>query len=59
MLVESLREAFREFTDSLVHAAEQSPAGEAWKAIVRAYLRPEMCGHPERAAVPWRLLRPN
>jgi len=57
--VESLREAFREFTDSLVHAAEQSPAGEAWKAIVRAYLRPEMCGHPERAAVPWRLLRPN
>jgi len=48
LLVESLREPFREFTDTLVHVAEQSPAGEAWKAIVRAYLRPEMCDHPER-----------
>ena len=48
LLVESLRQAFREIGDTLVHAAEQSPPGEAWKAIVRAYLRPEMCEHPER-----------
>ena len=48
LLVESLSEAFREFTDSLVRAAEQSPSGEAWKAIVKIYLRPEMCEHPER-----------
>jgi len=48
LLVESLGHAFREIGDTLVHAAEQSPPGEAWKAIVRAYLRPEMCEHPER-----------
>jgi len=48
LLVESLSEAFREFTDILVLAAEQSPSGEAWKAIVKTYLRPEMCDHPER-----------
>jgi TetR/AcrR family transcriptional repressor of nem operon len=48
LLVESLSEAFREFTDTLVHAAEQSRSGEAWKAIVKTYLRPEMCDHPER-----------
>jgi TetR/AcrR family transcriptional repressor of nem operon len=47
LLVESLREGFREIADTLVHAAEQSPPGEAWKAIVRAYLRPEHCEHPE------------
>jgi len=48
LLVESLSEAFREFTDTLVRAAEQSPPGEAWKAIVKTYLRPELCEHPER-----------
>jgi TetR/AcrR family transcriptional regulator, transcriptional repressor for nem operon len=48
LLVESLSEAFREFTDTLVRAAEQSPSGEAWKAIVKTYLQPDMCEHPER-----------
>jgi len=48
LLLESLSEAFREFTDTLVRAAEQSPPGEAWKAIVKTYLRPELCEHPER-----------
>lgn len=48
LLAESLSEAFREFTDTLVRAAEKSPSGEAWKAIVKTYLRPEMCEHPER-----------
>ena len=48
LLVESLKEGFREFTDRLVCTAEQSPRAEAWKAIVRAYLHPEMCEHPER-----------
>ena len=47
LLVESLREGFREIIDTLVRAAEQSPPGEAWKAIVKTYLRPEMCEHPE------------
>jgi len=47
LLVESLSEAFREFTGTLVRAAEQSRPGEAWKAIVKTYLRPELCDHPE------------
>jgi TetR/AcrR family transcriptional regulator, transcriptional repressor for nem operon len=47
LLVESLREAFRQFAEALVRAAEQSPSAEAWKAIVKTYLRPEMCEHPE------------
>jgi TetR/AcrR family transcriptional regulator, transcriptional repressor for nem operon len=58
LLVESLSEAFREFTDTLVRAAEQSPSGEAWKAIVKTYLRPEMCEHPERGC-PFAALAPE
>jgi len=47
LLVQSLREAFREIKETLVRAAEQAPSGEAWKAIVKTYLRPEMCDRPE------------
>lgn len=47
LLVESLSEGFREIEDRLVQAAEQSPPGEGWKAIVRTYLRPEHCEHPD------------
>jgi len=47
LLIESLKQGFRDIIDTLVRAAEQSPAREAWKAIVRTYLRPEMCDHPE------------
>jgi TetR/AcrR family transcriptional repressor of nem operon len=48
LVLESLSEAFREIVETLSRAAEQSPPGEAWKAIVKTYLRPEMCEHPER-----------
>ena len=47
LLVESLKEGFREIIDTLVRAAEESPPGEEWKAIVNTYLRPEMCECPE------------
>ena len=47
LLIESLKESFRDIIDTLVRAAEQSFPGEAWKAIVKTYLRPEMCDHPE------------
>jgi len=47
LLVESLSEAFREIAETLVRAAELSPPGEAWKAIVKVYLSPEHCVHPE------------
>src|SRR5215471_19541769 len=33
LLLESLKEGFREIIATLVRAAEQSPPGEAWKAI--------------------------
>jgi len=49
LLIESLKEGFREIIDTLVRAAEQAPPGEAWKAIVRTYLRPEMCEHPKHS----------
>jgi TetR/AcrR family transcriptional repressor of nem operon len=48
LLVESLNEAFREIADTLVRVAEESPPGEAWKAIVKTYLHPELCEHTER-----------
>jgi len=48
LLLESLREAFREVTGNLVGAAEHSHPETAWKAIVNAYLSPEHCEHPER-----------
>jgi TetR/AcrR family transcriptional repressor of nem operon len=48
LLLESLREGFREIEDTLVHAAEQSSPGEAWKGIVKTYLSLELCEHPER-----------
>ena len=38
LLLESLREAFREIADTLAQAAEESQPGAAWKAIVKAYL---------------------
>jgi TetR/AcrR family transcriptional repressor of nem operon len=46
--MESLKESFRDIIDTLVRAAEHSPPGKAWKAIVKTYLRSEMCDHPER-----------
>ncbi len=47
LLVESLREGFREIIDTLVRAALQAAPGEGWKAIIKTYLRPEMCENPE------------
>ena len=47
LLIESLKEGFREIIDTLVGAAEQSRPQDAWKAIVKTYLRSEMCEHPE------------
>ncbi len=48
LLLESLREGFREIEDALAHAAEQPQSGEAWKAIVKTYLSLDLCEHPER-----------
>ncbi|MGO9437109.1 MAG: TetR/AcrR family transcriptional regulator [Terracidiphilus sp.] len=48
LLLESLREAFREIADNLARAAEQSHRETPWKAIVTTYLSPEYCDHAER-----------
>jgi len=48
LLLESVSAAFREIAETLVRAAERSPRGEGWKAIVKTYLRPEFCECPER-----------
>ncbi|MGB6686948.1 MAG: TetR/AcrR family transcriptional regulator [Terracidiphilus sp.] len=47
LLMESLSEAFQEITDRLADAAKRSRPGDAWKAIVKAYLSPEHCDHSE------------
>jgi TetR/AcrR family transcriptional regulator, transcriptional repressor for nem operon len=48
LLLESLREAFRDIADKLVRVAEQSRSEAAWKAIVKSYLSLEYCDHAER-----------
>ena len=53
LLMESLSEAFREMADRLTKVAEAARPGEAWKVLVRAYLSPEHCDHPEWGVL-WR-----
>jgi TetR/AcrR family transcriptional repressor of nem operon len=48
LLIESLGESFREISDRLVQAAEQSRSDEPWKAIVKTYLSLEYCDQAER-----------
>jgi TetR/AcrR family transcriptional repressor of nem operon len=48
LVIESLREAFRQIADSLAQVAERSEPGTAWKKIVKTYLSPEHCDHVER-----------
>jgi TetR/AcrR family transcriptional regulator, transcriptional repressor for nem operon len=47
LVLESLREAFREIADNLAHTAERSQPETAWKAIVKTYLSLEYCDHAE------------
>lgn len=48
LLLESLRESFREIEQTLARSSQQAPPGEVWRAIVKTYLSPELCEHPER-----------
>ena len=48
LLLESLREGFREIIGNLIHIAKQSPPETAWKAIVKTYLSLEYCDNAER-----------
>jgi TetR/AcrR family transcriptional regulator, transcriptional repressor for nem operon len=58
LLLESLREAFRDMGDKLVRAAERSHQEAAWKAIVKSYLSLESCDHAERGC-PLTVLAPE
>lgn len=48
LLLESLREAFREIADKLAAVAEGSHSEAPWKAIIKAYLSLEYCHHIEQ-----------
>src|SRR5271168_5061488 len=48
LVMESLRESFRDIADKLVRVAEQSRSEAPWKAIVKSYLSLEYCDHAER-----------
>ncbi len=48
LLLEALRESFREIADTLASAAEREHSEPAWKAIVRKYLSLDYCDHPDR-----------
>jgi len=48
LIMESLREAFREIGETLAEAAERAKSEEPWKAIVRTYLSLKFCEHADR-----------
>jgi TetR/AcrR family transcriptional repressor of nem operon len=58
LLGESIGEAFRGLGARLVELAQQAPPGLGWKAIVKWYLSPEHCDHPE-AGCPLAALAPE
>jgi TetR/AcrR family transcriptional repressor of nem operon len=58
LLIESVRESFRDIIDKLVRAAEQSNSGPAWKAIVKCYLSLEYCEDAEHGC-PLTVLAPE
>lgn len=47
LILESTREAFRDISDKLARAAEESHTKTPWKAIVKTYLSLEFCDHAE------------
>ena len=47
LLINSLREAFREITDTLSTAVAGKGSQTAWKTIVKTYLSLEFCDHAE------------
>jgi len=58
LLAASLNEAFRDMSHRLASIAGRSRPKVAWKAIVKAYLSPEHCDHPE-AGCPVAALAPE
>jgi TetR/AcrR family transcriptional regulator, transcriptional repressor for nem operon len=46
-VAEAIEESVQELRNRLVTAAKQAYPGEGWKAMVRSYLSPELCDHPD------------
>src|SRR5215469_6070106 len=47
LLAEAIEESFLEHGEKSLAALEDVPPAERWKAIIRRYLSPEHCEHPE------------
>jgi TetR/AcrR family transcriptional regulator, transcriptional repressor for nem operon len=47
LLAEAIEQGFLEHGEQFLAALESVPPAERWKAIVRHYLSPEHCEHPE------------
>ena len=47
LLVEAIAQGFSEFGEKVYSSLEKVPPEERWKEIVRWYLSPEHCEHPE------------
>lgn len=58
LLAEALEEAFLEHGEKVLSGLQGVPPAERWKAIVRHYLSPEHCEHPE-AGCPIATLAPE
>lgn len=48
LLAQGIEEAFADFQETAFAAVQKVPAGERWKELVRWYLSPEHCDHPDR-----------
>ncbi len=48
LLLEALRDSFREIADTLSGVVAREQSEPPWKAIVKTYLSLEYCEHPER-----------
>ena len=58
LFLEAIAQGFSEFRNKVFSSLEGVPPQERWKAIVRWYLSPEHCGHPE-AGCPLAALAPE
>jgi len=58
LLADAIAQGFSEFDDKVYSSLQDVPREERWKEIVRRYLSPEHCNHPE-AGCPIAALAPE
>src|SRR5437667_1950684 len=47
LLADAIAQGFSEFSDKVYSSLQKVPPGDRWKEVVRWYLSPEHCDHPE------------